>query len=376
MEEFFIFLETIDDPRQEWKIRHLLKDIVAIVLFAHLAGVNDWEEIEAFAEHNEKILKKYLELPNGTPSHDTMQRVFSLIKPEVFQNLFSVWNEMLNSNDGEKLKTLLCIDGKTIKGNGNKNQSPLHIVSAWAKDGGICLGQKSSDSKGKEIPCIKELLGTLSLKDKIVTIDAIGTQTEIAEKIKCGKGDYVLAVKNNQKNLLEDISLYLNDTAIQAELKRQGNYAIVKEKAHGQIETREYYQTSNISWLYKKENWKGLKTIGCVKTTVNKDGKETVEFRYYISSLNSDISLFEKSVRGHWSVESMHWHLDVTFREDKNRTLEKTAAENLNIIRKLSLSILKTIEITRKNKPLKVLKRKSFKIFLCFEEYLEKLLSL
>jgi len=373
MEEFFIFLSEIEDHRQEWKVRHLLKDIVAIVLFAHLGNMNDWQEIEYFAEHNEKTLKKYLELPNGIPSHDTIQRVFSCINPEVLKNVFNIWNKMLNSNDGEKLKTLLCIDGKTIKGNRNKNQDPLHIVSAWAKDGGICLGQKSSDSKGKEIPCIKDLLDSLTLKDKIITIDAIGTQTEIAEKIKTKKGDYVLAVKNNQKNLYNDISTYLDDPDMQKKLKEQGNYSITKEKAHGQIETREYYQTSDISWIYNKDNWKGLKSIGCVKKTVEKDGRKTVETRYHISSLAPDIPLYEKCVRGHWSIESLHWHLDVTFREDKNKTYEKTAAENLNIIRKLALSILKILEI---NKKCNTLKRKRLSISWNFEEYLEKLIVL
>jgi len=239
MEDFFIFLSEIEDRRQEWKVRHLLKDIVAIVLFAHLGNMNDWQEIEYFAEHNEKTLKKYLELPNGIPSHDTIQRVFSSINPEVLKKLYDIWNQMLNSNSGAKLKTLLCIDGKTMKGNRNKNQDPLHIVSAWSKDGGICLGQKSSDSKGKEIPCIKDLLDSLSLKDKIITIDAIGTQTDIADKIKTKKGDYVLAVKSNQKNLYDDISTYLNEPDVLKKIEKQGHYLVHKEKAHGQIETRE-----------------------------------------------------------------------------------------------------------------------------------------
>lgn len=267
-------------------------------MFATLANTDDWLEIEIFARSNEQLLKKY----------NTIQRVMSCINPQVVQQF--------------------------IHGNNNKSQEALHVVSAWSREKGVSFGQKSVNGKGKEIEVIKQLLDVVSVKHQIATIDAIGTQTSIAEKIRVEKGDYVLAVKANQKNLYTDISTYLNDEQFQNKIKEKGNYFQTLEKAHGKIEKRQYYQTDNIKWLEEKEKWCGLKSIGMVKTTYISDKETKSEIRYCISSLKLDIELFAKSVKGHWSVEIIHWHLDVTFREDRNKTLEKTAAENLNIIRK------------------------------------------
>lgn len=303
-------------------------------MFATLANTDDWLEIEIFARSNEQLLKKYITLENGIPSHDTIQRVMSCINPQVVQQLIVLFTEMLNLDEGEKLKKVLCIDGKTIHGNNSKSQEALHVVSAWSREKGVSFGQKSVNGKGKEIEVIKQLLDVVSVKHQIATIDAIGTQTSIAEKIRVGKGDYVLAVKANQKNLHTDISTYLNDEQFQNKIKEKGNYFQTLEKAHGKIEKRQYYQTDNIKWLEEKEKWCGLKSIGMVKTTYISDKETKSEIRYCISSLKLDIELFAKSVKGHWLVEIIHWHLDVTFREDRNKTLEKTAAENLNIIRK------------------------------------------
>jgi predicted transposase YbfD/YdcC len=232
-----------------------------------------------------------------------------------------------------------------MRGNATKNQEALHVVSAWSKEGGVCFGQKAVEGKGKEIPAIKDLLEIISVKQQVVTIDAIGTQTQIAWKIRNGKGDYVLAVKGNQANLHENIRTYFEDEEFLSKIKDQQGYSQTIEKARGQIEIREYYQTDNIVWLPAREQWKGLKTIGMSRNTYKKDGKETSETRYYISSLPVDTALFQASVRGHWTIESMHGHLDVTFREDHNRTLDKTAAQNLNIIRKWALSILKLLDL-------------------------------
>ncbi len=378
MENLFIYLETIQDEREEWKVQHKLKDIIVIVLFATLGNADDWQEITMFAHHNKDLLLKYIELENGIPSHDTIQRVFSSIKPEVFKKLQQIWNDLLNKEEGEKLKKILCLDGKTMRGNGNKNQDPLHVVSAWSKENGICFGQKSVNGKGKEIQAIKDVLDVISVKNQVVTIDAIGTQTEIVEKIKKGKGDYVLAVKGNQSNLHNDIMLYF-DVEKMKEIKdnyeENSKYAYKKtsDKAHNQIEKREYFQSSDIRWLIKENRWKGLKTIGICKTTITKeDGAKHENFRYYISSLPVDIELFERSVRGHWSVEIMHWHLDVTFKEDANQTLDKIAAENLNIIRKLSLSVLKLLELDKKYS----LKKKRFALSMGMNRYIDQIMQL
>ena len=310
MKEFLIYLTNIEDERQEWKVLHKLSDIVFIVLIALLANADDWIEIEIFAKEHEDMLKRYVSLENGIPSHDTIQRVMSCIKPDTLQRLNALWSELLSSDEGEKIKKILCIDGKTMRGTRNKNQEPLHVVSAWSRENGVCFGQKSEDSKGKEIPMIKDLLDTLSFKSQVITIDAIGCQDEVAQKIKAGKGDYVFAVKANQPSLHENISLFFADKVFLGELKTKGLYLKTNEKAHGQIETREYFQTDDIKWLPNKEKWKDIKTIGMVRTVCKSDKGETCETRYFISSLEPDLELFSRAVRGHWSVESMHWHLE------------------------------------------------------------------
>jgi len=368
----YVFLRGIEDERQEWKVEHKLPDIVLIVLMALLANADDWQEIGIFAKSNEEVLKKYIPLENGIPSHDTIQRVMSCIKPEVMRRVNVLWNELLNSDEGEKIKKILCIDGKTMRGNGNKNQDPLHVVSAWLKENGVCFGQKSCDSKGKEIPMIEELLDTISVKNQIVTMDAIGTQVDIAKKIIKGKGDYVLAVKGNQPTLHENITLYFDDEEFISRIKTEGLYLKTVEKARGQIETREYFQTDDIKWLPNRENWSGLKTIGMTRSKCKSEKGETSETRYFISSLEPDADQFSQAVRGHWSVESMHWHLDVTFREDHNQTLEKNAAENMNILRKFALSILKVFELDKKYS----LKKKRFAISCAFHKFIDKLMAL
>jgi predicted transposase YbfD/YdcC len=392
--------ERVKDSRQEKKVVHKLVDIVIGVLCAVLANADDWVEIAICIKMNLEIMRKYVPFANGAPSHDTIQRVMGLIKPEVFEGMKGLFMQLVNSEEGEKLKKILAIDGKTMRGNGNKNQDALHVVSAYSREDGICFGQKSSDTKGKEIPMIKELLGIVNVKGQIVTIDAIGTQVEIAGKIKHGKGDNVLAVKENQGNLYKDIEGYFSSEEVIEKGLESGEivYKETIEKAHGQIETRKYYQSKGIKWLKKNENerqrgkderkgekWAGLTTIGMVKTIIEKEveveeaGKKVKRWikkegdtRYYISSLPLGMEDFARAVRGHWSVEIMHWHLDVTFREDHNQTLDKNAAENLNIIRKWALSILKYIDLGTKYS----LKKKRFAISCGLAKYIDNIMSL
>lgn len=372
MDELLEWMDYIEDKRQQTKVRHKLKDIIVIVLFAALANVDDWVEMEYFAHYHEAYLKKYIELKNGIPSHDTLCRVFGMLSPEILQQLYGKWQELLNQNEGEVLRKLICIDGKTMRSNKRKEGKPNHIITAWSKEDGFSLGQKVVNTKSNEITAIPELLEKIRIKGQVVTIDAMGTQTAIAEKIRLKRGDYVLSLKENQRTLHEDVSLYLNDAEIKEELRKKGKYKKTIEKAHSQLEIREYYQTKEIGWLPQKKDWKGLKSIGMEEKTIRKDGQEKKEFRYYISSLNEDIELFSRAVRGHWSVESMHWQLDVTFKEDANTTLDKQAAENLNIIRKWCLSILKMVEIFRPNLSMK---KKRFVISMNPAEFLEQVLN-
>ena len=373
MNELLDWMDYIEDVRQERKVRHQLKDITVIVLFATLANVDDWVEMEYFAHYHQEYLKKYVELKNGIPSHDTLCRVFGMISPDVLQQLYQKWQELLNRNEGEAIKKIICIDGKTMRSNKRKEGKPSHIVSAWSREDGFCLGQKAVDAKSNEITAIPQVLEKIQIKGQVVTIDAMGTQTAIAEKIREKRADYVLALKKNQGNLYEDVSLYLRDEEEKRKMREAGNYKRTIEKARSQIEIREYYQTDKIGWLSQKKEWKGLKSIGMEEKTIRtEEGEEKKEYRYYISSIKPEIEVFSRAVRGDWSVESMHWHLDVTFREDANTTLDKQVAQNLNIIRKWSLSILKMIEIFRPNLSMK---KKRFVISMNPAEFLEQVLN-
>lgn len=374
MNELLEWMEYIEDNRQQTKVRHKLKDILVIILFATLANANDWVEMQLFAQTHQHYLKKYISLENGIPSHDTLSRVMGMLSTQTIQQLYQKWQDLLNRNEGETIKKIICIDGKTMRGNKTKHTNPNHIISAWCKEDGFCLGQKAVDEKTNEITAIPELLDHIQIKGHIITIDAMGTQKEIAQKLRSKRADYVLALKRNQGNLHEDVQLYMQDEETKKGIKGQGGYKRTIEKAHGQIEKREYYQTEDIKWLNQREEWKGLKSIGMEEKSIKReDGTEVKEYRYYISSLREDIETFSRAVRGHWSIESMHWHLDVTFREDANSTLDKQAAQNLNIIRKWSLSILKLVEIM---KPKLSLKKKRFVIGLKPIEYIEQILMM
>ena len=340
MDELLQWMKYIEDIRQQSKVRYSLKDILVIVLFAALANADNWVEMALFAESYQDYLRKYLELRNGLPSHDTLRRVMGMISPEILQQLYGKWQELLNRNEGEVLKKIICIDGKTMCSNKRQGEKPTHIVSAWSKEDGFSLGQKAVEEKSNEITAIPELLEKIQIKGGVVTIDAMGTQTAIAEKIKGKKADYVLALKGNQGTLYEDVKEYFGYKEFLWKNKEKGNYKKTKEKAHGQVETRE-------SLVGTEKSWKGLKSIIMEKKTLEKGGIRKEEYRYFISSIKEDIELASRAVRGHWSIESMHWHLDVTFCEDENRTIDKIAAQNLNIIRKWRLSILKMTDISR-----------------------------
>jgi len=362
------YLKLVVDNRQEKKVRHKMSDIIALVFFAMLANADEWTEIEIFGKEHEEYLRKYLELPYGIPSHDTIQRVFAMVSSEFLQGFQTLWNEVLNSDEGEKIKKILAIDGKTQCGNGNKNQKANHIVSA-VDETGFCLGEKRVDEKSNEITAIPDLLDGLNVKGHIITTDAMGTQREIVSKIRKKRADYVLALKGNQGLLYEDVKLYFEDSGLLSECA----YTKTLEKARSSVEKREYWQTDDIGWLSQKKEWAGLKSIAMTRNSVIKDGEETSETRYFISSLPLEVKEIARAIRGHWMVESYHWHLDVTFREDDNHTLEKQAAFNLNIMRKLALNVLKMFEAGKK--PLS-LRKKRFMIGTNPEKHLENILEL
>lgn len=369
MEEFIEWIGCIEDIRQQSKIRYTVQEVVLIVFCATLAGVYDWEHIEVWADYHLDYFREYLEYPNGIPSHDTLERVIGMIAPEYLQQAYNKWTETVENGENINLRKLICIDGKTMCGNRKNDSRPNHIVTAWSRDGGYSLGQKTVSEKSNEITAIPKLLDVINIKGSIITIDAIGTQTAIVEKIREKRANYVLAVKENQPNLYNDIKLYFEEQSHLNKCREKEHYIKTVDKNHGQADVREYFQTSSIGWLTGKERWKGLKTIGMVERTFN----GVTDRRYYISSLPCNINDFAYSVRGHWSVESMHWQLDVLFKEDSNHTLDKTAAANQNIIRKWCLSMLKHVDLYKPNIPLR---RKQFVISLDPAKYLDYVMSL
>jgi predicted transposase YbfD/YdcC len=369
LKEILKYLDTVIDSRQEKKVWHKMKDIILLVFFALLSNADEWTEIESFGREHEEFLRKYLELPHGIPSHDTIQRVMAIVPPEFLQKFRGQWNEMLNSDEGEKIKKILAIDGKTQCGNDTDSQKANHIVSCIDEDG-FCLSEvRVNDKEKNEIKAIPKLLDNINIKNHIITTDAMGCQKDIAAKIRKKKADYVLALKGNHGILHEEVKLYFADS----EFLGKCAYHKTVEKARSSIEKREYWQTDDIDWLSQKKEWVGLKSIAMTRNTITKNDKTTTETRYFISSLPVDAKEIARAIRGHWMVESFHWHLDVTFKEDDNRTIEKQAAYNLNILSKFALSVLKIVETGRKNISLKL---KRFTIGTNPEKHLENIINL
>lgn len=340
-----------NDERYQPNIKHKLEDIILITFFGVLAKCNEWTEIESFAKKKEKWLKQYLELPNGIPSHDTIQRVISIINPETLYNDCIKYLiekiDLITEKNNEK--DVLSMDGKVSKGSSRNKENteeikPVNTMSIYSHNYGVALIQDYIEEKSNEIPMGPELIKKLNLTNCILTADALNTQKETVTAIKEAHGDYVLALKKNQRNFYDDVKDYFNDISI---LKEIGNYYEETEKSHSKIVTRKYYMTSNIKWLNNKDKWDKLKSIGIEKKIITsvQTGEVKEENRYFIISFTDDIKTFADAVRKHWGVENnLHAPLDIVFKEDSNKTLEKNGAQNLGIIKRIVLSILKFVQ--------------------------------
>lgn len=374
--------ERIPDKRQAGKIKHLLCDILFIAIIATVASCEDYEEIAEYAQEYETWFRKYLLLPNGIPSHDTFERVFSWINPKIVTSCFSDWTALISkpvvfeAGDGDELPGIVSIDGKTMRATKDvvQNKKGLHVVSAWFNKNKMVLGQVATSEKSNEITAIPELLKILDITGNVVTIDAMGTQTKIADEIVKKKADYVLAVKKNHESLCTPITEFFND--LDERLIKEYSIAHYSEldKGHGRIERRDYYITDKIKWFEPNSKWTKLRSIGMAVYTTEKNGKQTIETRYFISSLSADAKLFGNAVRSHWGVESMHWALDVTFNEDRRRNRVENSAMNLASLLRLANNIITLMDNPRK-RPKRILRKKCFRHIELVDEIITRALE-
>jgi len=338
-------IRDIEDPRREWgNKRHKLEDILIIGLCSVISCGEDFVDMEEFGRDREEWLRGFLELPNGIPDSDTFRRVFERINSTVLAKSLNAWLDNAGQSGGRNIN----IDGKTICGSKRAEHKAYHVVSAWVSENSITLGELAVEEKSNEITAIPELLEIIDIEGDIVTIDAIGCQTEIAAKIRERKADYVLALKDNQPSLHEEVKDYF--AWIEAEKPKSESYDIWKskiEKCHGRIETREIV-TACADWLEEKEAWADIQTIIQYRCTREINGMKSMSVRHYISSFDGSAENFADIVRGHWSVENgLHWMLDVVFREDSARARKDNSPLNLNVLRKIALSALKNASIGR-----------------------------
>lgn len=333
---------SLRDPRtSRRKKKHLLIDIVCIAICAVIAGADDWPKIEAFAHKRQDWLKTFLQLPNGVPSHDTFERVFEGISPEAFQRCFLLWVDSLSQGLFGKH---LAIDGKALRGSAcqAKGLKALHLVSVWATEAKLSLGQVAVAEKSNEITAIPELLDLLDLSGALVTIDAMGCQKDIAKRVVAGGGDYLLMVKGNQGGLQDDILEIFTQAS---DVDYQGvNYDEheTEEKGHGRLEKRTVTVIYDLDEIRDRLKWEKLTVIGLCYSERTEGQKISEELRLFIGSRMESAKFYAGHLRGHWGIENCcHWQLDVSFREDQSHIKKRNAAENFALLRRLALSLLK-----------------------------------
>jgi len=360
--------ENILEHRQVGKISHSLGNIIFITVCAVISGAEHWDEIEDFGKAKIEWLKKYLDLSNGIPSHDTFSRFFQILKPEEFQKAFLIWvNDIIENMGGD----FIAIDGKTLRRSYNKkdNKAAIHMVSAWSNQNNLVLGQLKTAEKSNEITAIPELIKVINIENSIVTIDAMGTQKNIATTIIEEKGDYILQVKGNQPTLEKDVIASFKNNLESDNM--QSYIQSTDKKEHGRFEERKYYITEDLSGISQKDNWSGLNSIGMIESTRIIDGNTSIQQKYFICSINDDVKTFAGATRQHWGIEvKLHWRLDVIFDEDLSRIRKGYAPENFAIIKHIALAMLMNEKSSKKG-----VARKRLNCALC-DEYREKVLKI
>ena len=341
IEELKEGIKNIKEPRRTryGNIRHKLEDIIIIGLCTIICGGEDFADMEAFGKSRQEYLLKFLELPNGIPDSDTFRRVFEKLNPSELSSCLINWISAERTKRG-----VVAIDGKTICGSGNNNHSAYHVVSAFVAENQLTLGEICVEEKTNEIKAVPELLDMIDVKGDIVTADAMSCQRKIVEKIIEKKADYVISLKQNQPALYKDTVDYFEEFSSDISTKT------TLDKGHGRIEKREYQLLTDLSWLEQQKDWKGLKALGCARSTIT-ENKETHEVtRYFVTSL-TELEEFADAARKHWSIENqLHWCLDVIFREDASRARKDNSPLNLNVLRKTALNLVSQAQYKRISK--------------------------
>jgi predicted transposase YbfD/YdcC len=345
LDEIVASFATLEDPRSEINRRHPLPSVLVIAVLAVLAGAAGPTAIARWAKLKQGLLEGLLDLPRGVPGKDVFRRVLMTLKPEAFEAAFNAWIARLRDEAMAETgieRPIVALDGKSARRTHDAagGLGALHVVTAWAGEYGLALGQQVCAEKSNEITAIPELLRKIDVRGGVVTIDAMGTQKAIAAGVVSGGADYVLGLKGNQESLYRAVIAYI-DEQLEGDLPAACE-RVTKGRGHGREEVRTYLQLPAPEDLPGRGEWKGLRSVGLVTSRCLRDGKESIEVRYYLSSLGVEVDLFARAVRGHWSVEnSCHWSLDVTFREDDLRLRERVLGSNLTWLYRFTLSLLK-----------------------------------
>lgn len=333
-------LEGIEDTRRENSVMYPLHEVLIIMLLAVVCGATSYAKVEMFGNSKREWLGNFLDLEYGIPDACTFRNIIKEIDTQKLHILFCEWMKSVVSD----LTGVIAIDGKTARRTRDKSKRPLHVVSAFSHECELVMGQLACEEKSNEITAIPKLLDMLEINGCIVTIDAIGTQKDIAEKIISKNADYILSLKENQKNMYKDVKLYLDDICKDKDVINSSNYHKTVEKGHGRIETRTCVISKEIGWLNSKEEWVGISGIGAIYCDVECNEQKSKQNHYFIFSCKDlDAKELMEHKRSHWSIENkLHWVLDMAFREDESRARKDNSAENFNVLRQIALNILKS----------------------------------
>lgn len=355
---FMECFNALEDPRIDRKKLYPLKEILLIAICATICGAESWRDFVLFGKEKLEYLRNFYPYPNGIPCKNTFARVFAALNPDSFKKCFIHWVHTLQT----VLKEVIAIDGKSLRGSFDtaSDQSPIHMVSAFATSARLVLGQEKTNEKSNEITAIPKLLKLLDIRGCIISIDAMGAQKAIAEQIREQGGDYVLSLKGNQSTLHQDIQLFLETEIAKPHSRHIVDACEEIGKEHGRIESRRCFVSDHLDWLTQKPLWKDLKTVAVIEETRTIREKVSIERRYFISSLPPEAKTIAHAVRTHWAIEnSLHWVLDMTFREDESRIRCHHAPENMSMMRHIALNMLRNAQKKFKDVSIKGLRKKA-----------------